>query len=184
MFPFADWKALMQNSRALNGRFSESGLRSQAGWLLASCHPYGGLMLVKEDCTPSAVSYKGPITGAWFLRAARIGAFAIILGTAIGLLGFAPRAGAAPPGDAAAGEQTYKANCVSCHGADGTGTATGKILKAPDLHSDAVQKMTAAQLVAQVSDGKNNMPPFKSTLSKDQIDGVVAYVRATFGKKK
>jgi cytochrome c6 len=184
MFPFADWKSLMQNSRDLKGRCSEFGLRSQGARLLASCYQYGGLMLVKEDWTPSVVSYKGPIAGALFLRAARIGAFAVILGTAVGLLGFARGAGAAPPGDAAAGEPTYKANCVSCHGADGTGTATGKILKAPDLHSDAVQKMTAAQLAAQVSDGKNNMPPFKSTLSKEQIEGVVAYVRATFGKKK
>jgi mono/diheme cytochrome c family protein len=44
--------------------------------------------------------------------------------------------------------------------------------------------MTVAQMEAQVSDGKNNMPPFKNTLSKEQIEGVVAYVRDTFGKKK
>jgi mono/diheme cytochrome c family protein len=86
--------------------------------------------------------------------------------------------------DDAAGAQTYKSNCVVCHGADGTGTPTGKSLMAPDLHSDAVQKMTTAQMITQVSDGKNNMPPFKSTLSEDQIKDVVAYVRATFGKKK
>jgi mono/diheme cytochrome c family protein len=55
---------------------------------------------------------------------------------------------------------------------------------APDLHSDAVQKMTVAQMTTQVSDGKNNMPPFKSTLSEEQIKDVVAYVRTTFGKKK
>jgi mono/diheme cytochrome c family protein len=83
-----------------------------------------------------------------------------------------------------AGAQTFKSNCVVCHGADGTGTATGKSLKAPDLHSDAVQKMTVAQMITQISDGKNNMPPFKSTLTDDQIKDVVTYVRTTFGKKK
>ena len=143
-------------------------------------------MLIKEDCTPSVVSYTISIAGASFRRTARLGSFAIILGAAIAIavLGFAPRTSAAPPADAAAGEQTYKSNCVVCHAADGAGSATGKALKAPDLHSDTVQKMTAAQLAAQISDGKNNMPPFKNTLSKDQIEGVVAYVRATFGKKK
>ena len=87
-----------------------------------------------------------------------------------------------PDDDAAA--QAFKSNCVVCHGADGTGTTTGKSLKAPDLHSDAVQKMTNAQLITQISDGKNNMPPFKSTLSKEEIEGLAVYVKATFGKKK
>lgn len=115
-------------------------------------------------------------------RVVRVGGFAILAGAAIALAfyGFAPSARAADD----TGAQTYKSNCVVCHGADGTGTPTGKSLKAPDLHSDAVQKMTVAQMITQVSDGKNNMPPFKSTLSEDQIKDVVAYVRATFGKKK
>jgi cytochrome c6 len=119
-------------------------------------------------------------------RMARLRIFAIILGAAIAIsvMGFTSRAAAKPAADDAAGEQTYKSNCVVCHGADGTGSPTGKALKAPDLHSDAVQKMTMAEMVTQVSDGKNNMPPFKSTLSKEQIQGVVAYVRSAFGKKK
>jgi cytochrome c6 len=118
-------------------------------------------------------------------RAARLRTFAIILGAAIAIsvAGFTPRAAAKPAADDA-GATTFKSNCVVCHGADGTGSPTGKALKAPDLNSDAVQKMTAAQMEAQVSDGKNNMPPFKSTLSKEQIQGVVAYVRSAFGPKK
>ncbi len=115
-------------------------------------------------------------------RAVRVGGFAILAGAAIALVlfGLAPSARAADD----AGAQTYKSNCVVCHGADGTGTATGKSLKAPDLHSDTVQKMTVAQMISQVADGKNNMPPFKSTLTDDQIKDVVTYVRTTFGKKK
>jgi cytochrome c6 len=120
-------------------------------------------------------------------RAARVRASAVVLGAmvALAVTGFGSRATAKPAApDAAAGEAVYKGNCVVCHAADGTGSPTGKALKAPDLHSDAVQKMTVAEMVTQVSDGKNNMPPFKSTLNKDQISDVVAYVRATFGKKK
>jgi cytochrome c6 len=143
-------------------------------------------MLDNEKCVSSERFESRPSGEATFQRAARLRSVTIILGVAIALavLGFASRAGAKPPADDAAGEQTYKSNCVVCHAADGTGSATGKALKAPDLHSDAVQKMTVAQMQTQVSDGKNNMPPFKNTLSKEQIDGVVTYIRATFGKKK
>jgi len=99
---------------------------------------------------------------------------------ALGMLGLASRAAAADD----AGETAFKSNCVVCHSADGTGTPTGKSLKAPDLHSDAVQKMTNAQIEDQIANGKNNMPPFKSTLSKEQISALAVYVHTAFGKKK
>jgi len=114
----------------------------------------------------------------------RLGTLAsrLALVIALALIAFASAAHANAADDA--GAQAFKSNCVVCHGADGTGTATGKALKAPDLNSEAVQKMTDAQIADQIANGKNNMPPFKSTLSKDQITSLVAYVRATFGKKK
>lgn len=111
-------------------------------------------------------------------RVARLSITAVIV-AALALLSFAPKAAA----DEAAGKQLFQSNCVVCHGADGTGTPTGKSLKAPDLNSDQVQKMTDAQIADQIANGKNNMPPFKNTLSKDQISSLVAYVK-TFGKKK
>lgn len=120
-----------------------------------------------------------------FRRAARIGVFALALGALVivGVLGAAPKAGAGNADDSV-GATAFKSNCVVCHGADGTGTPTGKALKAPDLHSDAVQKMTKQQIEDQVSNGKNNMPPFKNTLSKDQISALADYVHTEFGKKK
>jgi mono/diheme cytochrome c family protein len=147
---------------------------------------------IKESTGGSMPDSRKSITGATFdtsstpavsaKRIVRVGGFAILAGAAFALVIFssAPSARAADDD----GAQTYKSNCVVCHGADGTGTATGKSLMAPDLHSDVVQKMSVAQMIAQVSDGKNNMPPFKSTLSDDQIKAVVDYVRTTFGKKK
>jgi cytochrome c6 len=89
---------------------------------------------------------------------------------------------ASSPVKAEDGATLFKANCVVCHGADGSGTPTGKSLKAPDLRSDAVQKLTDAQIQAQIEDGKNNMPPFKGTLNAAQIKSLVAYVHTL--KKK
>jgi cytochrome c6 len=115
-------------------------------------------------------------------RAAELGAFAAIA-VALVVFGFlGPVSSAAAADDV--GAQAYKSNCVVCHGADGTGTPTGKSLKAPDLHSDAVQKMTNQQIEDQIANGKNNMPPFKSTLSKAQITALAAYVHSEFSKKK
>jgi mono/diheme cytochrome c family protein len=90
---------------------------------------------------------------------------------------------AAPAPPVPDGAQLYSVNCVVCHGEDGKGTETGKSLNAVDLGSDAVQKQTNAMLAQAISEGKNNMPPFMSTLSKADIQGLVIYVR-TIGKKK
>ena len=141
-------------------------------------------MPVNEKRVPSSGSLANTTSEAVSRRAARLSTFAFALAVVIALaiLCVASRARAKPAADDDAA-QTYKSNCVVCHGADGTGSATGKALKAPDLHSDEVQKMTVAQMVAQISDGKNNMPPFKNTLTPDQIKAVVGYVRSTFGKK-
>ena len=85
--------------------------------------------------------------------------------------------------DAAAAEATYKAKCATCHGPDGKGeTPTGKTMKAGDFASEAVQKMSDADLTDAISKGKGKMPAYK-TLAPDQVKDLVAYVRA-FGKKK
>ncbi|RDJ94020.1 hypothetical protein B4Q13_17750 [Lacticaseibacillus rhamnosus] len=44
----------------------------------------------------------------------------------------------------------YKSKCASCHGADGTASATGKKLGAQDLQSPDVQKMSDADLSASL----------------------------------
>ena len=80
-------------------------------------------------------------------------------------------------------EATYKAKCAMCHGPDGKGeTATGKAMKAGDFASEAVQKMSDADLADAISKGKGKMPAYK-TLTSDQVKDLVAYIRA-FGKKK
>jgi mono/diheme cytochrome c family protein len=77
----------------------------------------------------------------------------------------------------------YKTNCVSCHGPDGRGSAVGKSLNAADFHSAQVQQQSDAQLATVIAEGRGNMPPFGTRLSKDQIDALVKYIR-TLGKAK
>jgi mono/diheme cytochrome c family protein len=142
-------------------------------------------MLDKGKCV-SPGYFNESATGLISLRrAARLGTTAISLGAmmVLALMVSVPSAAAKGPGNEDLGQKTYKTTCVMCHGEDGKGTPTGKALKAPDLHSAAVQKMTDAQIAEQVANGKNNMPPFKSTLSKAQIAAVAKYVH-TLGKKK
>jgi mono/diheme cytochrome c family protein len=81
------------------------------------------------------------------------------------------------------GASAFKGNCASCHGDDGAGTALGKAMQAPDLRSEDVQKQPDAELNKAISEGKNNMPAFKSTLSAEQIQALVKHVRS-LGKTK
>jgi mono/diheme cytochrome c family protein len=88
---------------------------------------------------------------------------------------------------AAANDQSvrsvFSSTCASCHSQNGTPTAVGKSLNAPDLGSADVQSRTNAQLQEIISGGKGNMPPFKGTLSESQISSLVAYVR-TFSRQR
>ncbi len=75
------------------------------------------------------------------------------------------------------GANLYKAKCAACHGADGAGKST---MKNTDLRAPEVQKQSDAQLQEAVANGKGKMPGYKDKLSKDQIAGLVTYMR-TFG---
>ena len=96
------------------------------------------------------------------------GVFAVIL-----VVHFLPCAARAQ--DAA---KVYKARCELCHAADGSGNSpSGKALKAKDLHSDEVQKMSDAELADAIAKGKGKMPAFGSKLSPETIKSLVAYIR-------
>ena len=72
----------------------------------------------------------------------------------------------------------YKANCILCHSADGSGSGpTGKALHAKDLRSDEVQKQTDAALSESIAKGKGKMPAFGTRLSADDLTKMVVFVR-------
>ncbi len=76
------------------------------------------------------------------------------------------------------GEAGFKKNCVMCHGADGTGkTKMGQKLGAADLSSNDIQSLSDEAIAQTVKNGKGKMPTFEKTLSADEINQVVQYVR-------
>jgi len=77
---------------------------------------------------------------------------------------------------AADGAAIYKTKCNACHGPDGSGqTAVGKNLKVKALGSPEVQKMTDAEIMKVLTEGKGKMPAAK--LPAEDMKAVVAFVR-------
>jgi len=78
---------------------------------------------------------------------------------------------------------TFKAKCAMCHGADGKGDVPmGKKFGLKDLGSAEVQGQTDAQLNDMIAKGKDKMPGYEGKLTKEQITGLVGYIRG-LGKK-
>ena len=72
--------------------------------------------------------------------------------------------------DAAAGKEVFAEECSVCHGATGHGGNGG-----PDLRTMPLAK-TQEGAEGQVTNGGGGMPPFKGTLSEEEISNVAAYV--------
>ena len=88
-----------------------------------------------------------------------------------------------PVPDGAASSATFRTKCAMCHGPDGSGSEVGKSMNVPDLRSPVVQKLPDAQLAQVIANGKGGMPPFKNSLSEDQIHSLVSYIRTLHQKK-
>ena len=76
------------------------------------------------------------------------------------------------------GKAVYEANCASCHGVDGKGTATGSNL------SDfaATSQVSQAAWAQTVAGGKGKMPGFGGKLSEAEQAAALVYVRSlSFG---
>jgi cytochrome c6 len=92
---------------------------------------------------------------------------------------------AAPAGapDTQKAKTLFQTKCATCHGPNGAGTALGKRINAPDLRSTEVQEQSSADLAQVIAGGKNNMPSFASSLTKEQTDALVKYVRGLASSK-
>ena len=77
-----------------------------------------------------------------------------------------------------AGAHTYKAKCMMCHSADGSGSSpAGKAMGAIPFSSPALVKASDADLIAATTKGKGKMPAYSGKLTDAQIKDVVAYIR-------
>lgn len=89
---------------------------------------------------------------------------------------------AGPPGDPAAGEVVYTANCLACHQADGTGM--GGALGADFVNDTTRLAKTDGELLGTIANGMpgTTMVAWKGILDDQQRRDVLAYIRATYGK--
>jgi mono/diheme cytochrome c family protein len=76
------------------------------------------------------------------------------------------------PAQIAAGAELYEANCAMCHGEHMVDPGGGFF----DLRTFPPEQK--ARFVNSVSNGKNNMPPWRGVLKPEDIDSLFAYVVA------
>jgi mono/diheme cytochrome c family protein len=82
---------------------------------------------------------------------------------------------ATKPLDLAAGEAIYKAACVACHGATGTGGHGGGPPLIGGLTTDHIRLITTT--------GRNNMPTFREIYTADQVRDVSEFINQVLAKK-
>jgi mono/diheme cytochrome c family protein len=84
-------------------------------------------------------------------------------------------------------ERLWKAKCSSCHGAAGKAdTEKGQQMKIVDMTTPAFQAKKDDELKKAINDGvktekggvKQEMDAFKGDLTPEQVDAVIAYIRA------
>jgi cytochrome c5 len=77
-----------------------------------------------------------------------------------------------------AGEATYTAKCKMCHGATGVpNAAMGKAMGIKAVTDPEIKKLTVAEMITAVKDGKGKMKPIAG-LTDDQIKESVMYYRS------
>jgi len=77
-----------------------------------------------------------------------------------------------------AAPDTYKAKCMMCHAADGSGnTPAGKSMQALPFKSPALIKASDTDLIAATLNGKGKMPAYTGKLTPAQVKDLIAYIR-------
>jgi mono/diheme cytochrome c family protein len=90
------------------------------------------------------------------------------------------------PDEFAAARQNFEKHCVACHGADAQGgrvEVEGKRLRVPSLKAGHALEHTDEQLVKQITEGDDEMPPFKDKLNAGEIKELVRFIRKEFQGK-
>jgi mono/diheme cytochrome c family protein len=74
----------------------------------------------------------------------------------------------------------YQKHCEGCHGPDATGglvKVDNKQIKVASMKSEHALKHTDDQLTKMITNGEEEMPPFKDKMSAQEIQDMVRYVR-------
>lgn len=80
-------------------------------------------------------------------------------------------------------QKLFARNCAACHGPSGEGKQIGT-LQVPTLREGRAAQDPDARLLSQIHDGGNGMPPFKFTLTDDQIQQLLRFVREELQRRQ
>ncbi len=79
---------------------------------------------------------------------------------------------------AQSGADNYKAKCAMCHSADGSASGpVGKSMKIAAFNSPEVSKMSEADIITVIKNGKGKMTGYAGKLTDAQIKDVAAFVK-------
>jgi mono/diheme cytochrome c family protein len=85
------------------------------------------------------------------------------------------QAGGASKAAVRAGQQIYYQRCLQCHSVN-----KDQVMIGPSLWGEMTtspHRKTAAQVRAQIHDGKGKMPAFKDILTKEDTDNLLAFIK-------
>jgi mono/diheme cytochrome c family protein len=83
-----------------------------------------------------------------------------------------------------AGEKLFTVNCMSCHGSPGKGNFLKLVPPPGDPATDKIQHNTDGEIFYKVTEGKGQMPAFKSVLTQSEIWNIISYLRSFNGNYK
>jgi mono/diheme cytochrome c family protein len=88
----------------------------------------------------------------------------------------APREQKPPARAADPTRELFERNCAICHGKEGEGRQVGT-LTVPSLRAGRAVADPDDRLLTQIQNGGNGMPPFKWSLTDDQMQDLLRFVR-------
>jgi len=82
-----------------------------------------------------------------------------------------------PKGDAKAGSMVFEDKCTECHNSDSEETKTGPGLKGvKEGKLPSGRKSNRENILEILTEGRDEMPPFKDVLTEKQKEDVIAFV--------
>jgi mono/diheme cytochrome c family protein len=77
-----------------------------------------------------------------------------------------------------AGEKLFNVNCMSCHGTPGKGNFLKLVPPPGDPATDKIQHNTDGEIFFKVTEGRGQMPSFKSVLTPTETWNIISYLRS------
>ena len=76
------------------------------------------------------------------------------------------------------GEKLFAVNCMSCHGTPGKGNYLKLVPPPGDPATDKIQRNKDGEIFYKVTEGRGQMPSFKSVLTSNEIWNIISFLRS------